>query len=81
MDEWMNEKKIEEVQERKMEESKKDSLTGNWTRVARVTGGNTHHYTIRELLAFTWKEGNIIIYIMHFLNYHGMAGKCVDACH
>ena len=29
---------------------KKSSETGNWTRVSRVTGGNTNHYTISDLL-------------------------------
>ena len=27
------------------------SPTGNWTPVSRVTGGDTHHYTIEELPA------------------------------
>ena len=26
----------------------KNSVTGNWTPVSRVTGGNTNHYTITE---------------------------------
>ena len=27
-----------------------NSPTGNWTRVSRVTGGDTHHYTIKDLM-------------------------------
>ena len=32
-----------------MKEKKKDSPAGNRTRVVRVTGGNTHHYTTEDL--------------------------------
>ena len=31
-----------------LQKGKKDSLTGNRTRVARVTGGNTNPYTIKD---------------------------------
>ena len=30
-------------------QKQKNSATGNWTRVSRVTGGDTHHYTIADL--------------------------------
>ena len=32
-----------------MKKKKKDSPAGNRTRVVRVTGGNTHHYTTEDL--------------------------------
>ena len=33
---------------------KKSSASGNWTRVSRVTGGDTNHYTNADLLKLTF---------------------------
>ena len=33
---------------KKLQKIKKISPTGNWTPVSRVTGGDTHHYTIED---------------------------------
>ena len=36
---------------------KQDSAAGNWTRVFRVTGGNTNHYTTADLIE--WKKWDV----------------------
>ncbi len=35
---------------RNQQKQKKYSETGNWTPVSRVTGGDTHHYTISDYI-------------------------------
>ena len=67
----------------------KISLTGNWTRVARVTGGNTHHYTIRESFRFFgpmenfrnlvpvfWQCMSLILTNLQQLSVHSRSKQC-----
>ena len=42
-------KKLRDLQICVLNLESKNSATGNWTRVIRVTGGYTNHYTITEL--------------------------------
>ena len=44
---------------KKMSKKYSFSPTGNWTRVSRVTGGDTHHYTIEDLLKSRQETNNL----------------------
>ena len=48
---------------RKLAKNISNSPTGNWTPVSRVTGGDTHHYTIEDGLLMTtfWTFSTITI--------------------
>ena len=51
--EWKEWKKRKEKEKKTLFQAKKifnHSPTGNWTRVFRVTGGNTNHYTIEDFV-------------------------------
>ena len=51
--EWKEWKKRKEKEKKTLFQAKKifnHSPTGNWTRVFRVTGGNTNHYTTADLM-------------------------------
>ena len=45
-----NSKKKDKLLNEKEKKKSKDSPTGNRTRVFRVTGGDTYHYTIEDFL-------------------------------
>ncbi len=49
---------------------KKTSPTGNWTPVSRVTGGDTDHYTIEDLLILLVK-----IYFQMFFNLFSCSAR------
>ena len=36
-------------------QKKISSLSGNWTPVSRVTGGDTYHYTNKDSYRYVWK--------------------------
>ena len=39
---------------------KQSSLSGNWTPVSRVTGGDTYHYTNKDSCECAWKIRNLV---------------------
>ena len=55
----------------RIEQIKKYSATGNRTPVSRVTGGDTHHYTIVELLKSILKLNKIRFKL--FINTHNLS--------
>ena len=41
------------------------SLSGNWTPVSRVTGGDTYHYTNKDS-CFAWRKKVLLLYRVTF---------------